>query len=260
METEMKKPRSIIPEKGNPYYNRKASGGYSPCVKGNYPFNVNEKLRTGRPGMDVLSNCVGWATGVFNEYSDEGCIKYLGSTNAELFMRMAEKQGLKTGFTPKPCAVMVWKGGNSYEGADGAGHVAIVVEAYSLTHVLTSESGWNYNGIMWRQNRYRGNGRWGQNTSYSFLGFIYHPDVVFEFCPYPEPTKAFKKGAKGTNVRWLQWHLNWEGYDLDIDGSFGPLTDKAVRDFQARFNNSIADGWVGPTTRKLLKEHLPWEE
>ena len=257
----MKKPRNTLPNAGNPYYNTKESGGYSPCILGNYPYNVIKAKRTGYPSLNVLPNCVGWAVGVFNEYSDKGNCDLLGSTNAELFIQMAKAQGLEVGDTPKPCAIMVWKAGKSYGGDDGAGHVAPVVNAISPTKVTTSESGWNSRKPMWTQTRSKGsNGRWGQGIDFTFLGFIYHPDVVFEFCPYPEPTIPFKKGAKGNNVRWLQWHLQWNGYDIEIDGSFGPITDKCTRDFQKKYNNASANGWVGPNTRKLLKKHLPWNE
>lgn len=251
--------RTTLPEAGNPYYNTKNSGGYSPCILGNYPYGSYPN-QIGTPGINVLPNCVGWAVGVFNEYASSGNCDWLGSTNAELFIELARKQGLVIGQTPKPGAVMVWKGGSTYSSSDGAGHVAVVAQVHDANYLLSSESGWNSKKAMWLQYRSKGSGNWGQKSTYRFLGFIYHPDIVFELCPYAEPTKPFKKGAKGNNVRWLQWHLDWEGYTLDIDGSFGPTTDKATRDFQKKYHNEQADGWVGPTTRQLLKLHLPWNE
>lgn len=71
--------------------------------------------------------------------------------------------------------------------------------------------------------------------------------------PYPIPTKNFKRGAKGNNVRWLQYELNKRGYHLVCDGIFGAKTDEATRAFQAD-NGLVPDGIVGPLTRAKLVE------
>lgn len=71
--------------------------------------------------------------------------------------------------------------------------------------------------------------------------------------PYPIPTKNFKRGAKGNNVRWLQYILNKRGYHLVCDGIFGAKTDEATRAFQAD-NGLVPDGIVGPLTRAKLVE------
>ena len=71
--------------------------------------------------------------------------------------------------------------------------------------------------------------------------------------PYPEPTRALKKGASGNSVKWLQWELNRHGFVCDLDGSFGPNTDRLLREYQ-RSVGLTADGSCGPATRaQLLK-------
>ena len=54
-------------------------------------------------------------------------------------------------------------------------------------------------------------------------------------------------GSKGSDVTELQKLLNNNGYNLDVDGSFGPKTQAAVRDYQLK-NNLEVDGVVGKNT------------
>lgn len=159
------KARTTKPEKGNKYYITKSNGGYSYAIKGN-PTDKD---------CDVLSNCVGYAYGRFNEIGGYGSCKYLSPTNAENFMQY--KGSCKTGMTPKLGACMVWQKGNTLSGSDGAGHVAIVEKIISPTEIVTSESGWGSSTPFWTQTRKKGNGNWGQNSAYKFLGFIYNPAV-----------------------------------------------------------------------------------
>lgn len=59
-------------------------------------------------------------------------------------------------------------------------------------------------------------------------------------------------GSTGSNVSDLQKLLNKNGYSLDVDGSFGPKTRDAVRDYQKK-NNLSVDGIVGDQTWGSLK-------
>ena len=73
-------------------------------------------------------------------------------------------------------------------------------------------------------------------------------------CPYSEPTKDIAFGARGNNVRWLQWQLNKAaGEKLAVDGIFGALTKAAVLRFQKK-KGLVQDGIVGPKTRTALKK------
>ena len=139
-------PRLTRPEAGNKYYIRKASGGWNGAVKGS-PTD---------PECDVLSNCVGYAVGRFNEIGGWGKCKYLSPVNAEQFM--AHAGGLETGMTPKLGACMVWRGGSTLSGSDGAGHVAIVERIISPMEIVISDSA--YGGAAFRvQTRRKGSDR-----------------------------------------------------------------------------------------------------
>ena len=63
--------------------------------------------------------------------------------------------------------------------------------------------------------------------------------------------KAIKYGMKGDEVSNLQTTLNKNGYKLDVDGSFGPQTLAAVKDYQQK-NSLTVDGMVGPQTSAVL--------
>lgn len=77
--------------------------------------------------------------------------------------------------------------------------------------------------------------------------------TVSKICPYPTSTKTLKRGNRGTDIKYLQWQLNQVGFDLKVDGSFGPSTEQAVKSFQA-INDLKVDGLVGPKTWQKLKE------
>ena len=96
------------------------------------------------------------------------------------------------------------------------------------------------------------------------LDYVYEPTVpdspekseIPVTCPYAEPTRNLKKGAKGDDVRWLQWMLEACGYSVGecgIDGDFGSATRAAVRLFQREHALSV-DAIAGHLTRAALKE------
>ncbi|NJM70458.1 MAG: peptidoglycan-binding protein [Scytonema sp. RU_4_4] len=60
-----------------------------------------------------------------------------------------------------------------------------------------------------------------------------------------------KRGSTGEHVEHLQHDLSLLGYELKIDGIFGPATENAVKKFQ-QDNNLTVDGIVGPQTGRLI--------
>lgn len=69
-------------------------------------------------------------------------------------------------------------------------------------------------------------------------------------------TRTLELGAQGEDVAELQRRLNAAGAALEVDGDFGPVTDQAVREFQAA-NGLEADGVVGPVTQAVLDQICP---
>ena len=165
----------------------RGSGGWNTCIKGNPRYQY----------ADALANCVGYASGRFNEIINiaretTGCTYTTLNCNAVGFKERAEAAGLKTGSTPRRGAIMCW----GKEG--GAGHVAFVERVNNSISVYTSESGWGSSAIFWNSTRSNNNGRWGIGAGYYFRCFIYLPDDVQkaidaeEPTPTPQPTPSDK--------------------------------------------------------------------
>ena len=158
-------PQTTLPNSGNPFYNTTDVGGYSWCIKGKPTVD----------GLNVLCNCVGWACGRFNEIIGSMDYPQL-NCNAENFIDRALSIGLT--YQSEPClgGIMVWYGKGSL-----AGHVAVVEQINDDGSVLTSESGYNHFDFR-NYTRYKGDGNWGLNSNFEYLGCIINPAN-----PQPEP-------------------------------------------------------------------------
>lgn len=72
--------------------------------------------------------------------------------------------------------------------------------------------------------------------------------------PLPEifwPPRELNMGMVGPDVKALQGLLSAHGYDLDVDGDFGPKTRNATMAFQAE-QNLVSDGIAGNMTWDML--------
>lgn len=79
------------------------------------------------------------------------------------------------------------------------------------------------------------------------------PDPVdMGVCPYEYPAITIKYTMQGSEVKWLQWMLNRHGYNLNVDGIYGPKTLEAVKDFQKNYHLAV-DGLVGKNTKSAIK-------
>lgn len=71
-----------------------------------------------------------------------------------------------------------------------------------------------------------------------------------------ESVRTLKKGCKGDDVKELQENLNKViKAGLSVDGSFGSLTDSAVRKFQEEYGLEV-DGSFGPKSREKMQKCL----
>lgn len=176
--------RKSKPAAGNKNYIRDDNGGWNTCIKGN-PTDKD---------CDVLANCVGYASGRFNEIYNEitgnqGHKFKTLNNNAENWIERAQAAGLEIGDTPKPGCIICWRKGQAGVSSDGAGHVGIVEEVYADGSIYTSESAYK-GSAFYNVKRNNSNGRWGMGSAYALRGFIYNPAVKeIEPTPAPEPSK-----------------------------------------------------------------------
>ena len=176
--------RTTRPTSGNKYFITKSAGGYSTCIVGK---------PTDRQ-CNVLSNCVGYACGAFNEELNLGYEKYHLNCNAENFIERAIASGLNIFKTPRVGDIICWGGAGSL-----AGHVAIVIEVIDSNTIRTAESGYGSSNPFWITTRKNNNGRWGTNSNYPLRGFIENPNYRHDkpVPPTPTPTKLkYKIGDK----------------------------------------------------------------
>lgn len=201
------KPRTTRPEKGNKYYIRQVSGGWNGAVQG----KPKDKY------CDVLSNCVGYANGRFNEICGQNKCVYQLVCNAENFVERAKNYGLKTSSKPQVGAIMCWQKGSTLGGNDGAGHVAIVEKVISDTEVITSESGYGCTTPFWNQNRKKGTGNWGMSSPYKFRCFILNP------------TPLDNESTTSTTVPTKTESINKAKGQIAEDGIWGKETTTALQ-------------------------------
>ena len=251
---------------GNKNFITTSSGGWNTCIKG-YPMD---------PNANVLANCVGYASGRFNEIINEargttGC-SYKGlNCNAEWFIERAQQAGLKTGSTPKVGAIMCWQKGTVDGGGDGAGHVAIVEKVNSNGTVYTSESGYG-STAFWNQTRSNSNRRWGCGSGYKFRAFIYLPEDVQKIVdnivnpPKPEPkpeedksngyTGKFKEGDKVV----INGPLYASSTALNATGNVSNKITNIVlvaKNTAHPYNTTGYLGWMNEKDIKLYEEPKP---
>ena len=168
-----------MPENDNKYYIRKADGGVNPSIKGS-PTHAH---------LTVLSNCVGYVVGRSMEILGTDT-PIFAQYNAEDFYSASK---LEKGQTPRNGAVACWSQGKTWNGNDGAGHVAVVEKVVSENEIITSESA--YGGMsFYTKTRKKGEGNWGAGSNFKFLGFIYLPE---ECVPEGETGGEYELTVKG---------------------------------------------------------------
>ena len=193
--------RTTKPTSGNKFFITKSKGGYSTCIQGS-PTDSQ---------CNVLSNCVGYACGRFNEII--GAMKYPSlNCNAENFIERAKNTyGLEISSVPTLGGIMVWQKG-TLSGNDGAGHVAVVEKIIDSNTIYTSESGYG-GSAFWNSTRRNTNGRWGLGSAYTFRGCIVNPAIGKVVAPTPTPSAKKNVDEVAKEVIRGEWGNGDERYN-----------------------------------------------
>lgn len=236
----------------------RGSGGWNTCIKG-YPMD---------PNANCLANCVGYASGRFNEIINEargttGCTYTNLNCNAENFIERAKSAGLQVGSTPRVGAIGCAMKGATLSSNDGAGHVWIVEKVNSNGSTYTSESGYGSNAF-WNQTRSNSNGRWGLGGSYTFRGYIYLPNDVQKIVdgnnptptPTPGPVGKFNIGEKVVISGPLYVNSNASSPTGSVSNKVTTITRRV--DGSAHPYNTEGDlGWMDESSITKYNEPVP---
>lgn len=236
--------RTTRPTSGNKYYVRQANGGYSTCIQGK-PTDSQ---------CNVLSNCVGYANGAFNEELELGYEKYHLNCNAENFIERAIASGLSVYKTPHIGDIICWEGKGSL-----AGHVGVVVEVINFNCIRVAQSGYGSSTPFWISTQYNNNGRWGLNSNYPFRGFIENPNYRHntpEPTPAPTPCDKFNIGDKVVINGALYESSNAASASGSISNKVTNITRKASG--TAHPYNTTGDlGWMDESSITKYVEPTP---
>lgn len=244
--------------KNNKNFITKGAGGWNTCIKG-YPMDKD---------ANVLANCVGYASGRFNEIINEargttGCTYTRLNCNAENFIERAKASGLETGTTPRVGAIGCAMKGSTLSSKDGAGHVWIVEKVNDSNSIYTSESGYG-STAFWNQTRKNNNGRWGLNSHYTFRAFIYLPEDVQKVVdgkapepkPTPTPSDKFNIGDKVVINGPLYVSSNASSPSGSVSNKVTNITRKNPG--SAHPYNTTGDlGWMNESSIKKYEEPKP---
>jgi N-acetylmuramoyl-L-alanine amidase len=115
------------------------------------------------------------------------------------------------------------------------------------TTILAFQKLWNKNHP---NSKIDEDGKFGPNTE---AALNKSPSMGFAIAPWTDKPRALRLSRplmEGADVRQLQEKLKTGGFDVKFaDGIFGPGTDKAVKEFQAK-KGLLVDGIAGAVTLK----------
>ena len=239
-----------------------ANQGYNNYTK--YASDLNKEV--GAPFVDGYAWCLSFLEWCFlKAFGKATAKKMLGGWTAYCPTAVQYFKDMKRWYkSPKKGDLIFF-----YDSDKDYGHVGLVYKVdsnrvYTIEGNTSPQTGVVYNGGGVYKKKY--------DLNYYRIAGYGRPDYSIKVedeptpKPEPKPTKKgytgtfpkvppiLKKGSKGAQVKNLQKFLNWYNgnEDLDVDGDFGKLTEKAVKAFQKKVKIDV-DGEFGPISLKEAK-------
>ena len=204
-----------------------------------------------------FEDCLGWpyatpgtndargidCSGMFvRAYRLQGQRIYHGS-NTIWRKHLADKGPIDSAADLRPgMAVFKWKPDTPAKFSDGAGdfcHIGLVTSVKPLRIVHASTEGM----------KVKADSKLGKWKYWGVLAAADMPSASEAALP----TATLRRGDRDADVKALQRALRSAGYNLEIDGVFGRITEECVKSFQAT-HDLVRDGVVGPLTWAALEE------
>ena len=191
-------------------------------------------------GKKWIGHYVWDCSGLTSDLGKKLGLKYYHGSNSSYLKDCAQKGKLVKGME-LPVGAWVYTGTDANKP-----HIGIYTGDGMVTEAAGTKQGviqTKLHGGKWKY--------WGLGKGLEF-DFIPNANTVTK-----EPVKisypTLRRGARGELVTQLQDLLSKDGYNLAIDGIFGPGTQSCVRAFQNK-HGLVVDGIVGPKTwAELLK-------
>lgn len=215
-----------------------------------YPAKENNKEFT-------LPSCEAYAWGRFYEILGEE--PELSTGKAKTWYSFSDEY--KRGEEPRIGSVACWSSSTS-------GFVAIVEQVKEDGSIITSESGWNAEGVWRLFDRVKGaDGRWGMDSSYTFQGFIYCPIITptafvgsLDKSTVTAKAEALTRSEMEGNAKYIWNYLGSKGWSLNaVAGMLGNMQYESTINpgrHQVGSDENGGFGLVQWTPKKKLTEWL----
>jgi surface antigen len=205
----------------------------------------------------TLPSCEAYAWGRFYEILGEEPKLSTGKANAWYSF----DDGYKRGEEPRIGSIACWTSLTS-------GFVAVVEQVREDGSIITSESGWDTDGIWRLFDRIKGaDGRWEMPSSYTFQGFIYCPTITptasigsLDKSTVTTKAEALTRSEMEGNAKYIWNYLGSKGWSLNaVAGMLGNMQYESTINpgrHQVGSGENGGFGLVQWTPKKKLVEWL----
>lgn len=218
-------PRTTAPSRTDKHFINYSKGGY------------NTGIAIDKASGYAMPNCVGYAQGRLLELRGENKVNWkLPACNAEDWYDTARANGMSVGQTPKLGAVAVWRAGNTHNGADGAGHVAIVEEIKPNGDIVVSQSA--YGGQEFYLSTLTKSSGYTYAANRPIVGFIYC-GIEFEESILT-PTGTLIKAGQKVELRCVHCYASESALSTyGVRSGTYYLWDTTVKNGRIRVTNAL---------------------